>query len=782
MNTKVRLALVLVVTLAPIRARAELGETMSEPAWDDRSYHFGLNERELAVSPVANWCFDDIGPTGLPQSWDVENHGYVRIVGDALEGERAIGLRCDAQGRGRISQSIDVSELGGQKLFIRYRAKVKGSVVPHFVVELADGSTVEVPAAGGREGTAVLAELHKYGWYPYDGHYGWLFWNDHLPVLYRDSWQTLGGIFTVPARARAVRVTFEPRPARYNALERRKALVASGEAVIDSVQIGRTKRQLLTDAVAKATEEWEGATYGADEFFYLSYVYNQSMIAKASLDMRLWEVLRAVHYAERRGVPSAAIVAQLRQTQRKLDECYVQLAGLRRFYEAQCSSFATQLDFSELQREYPVGHAGPVGTTPAARPDYYLSLHIEKLVRDGFARSSQLTSALQSDLTAIGQDLGRTASRLREAVGERPEGKLSFPDRDLAYGEISLSKTAGTSPFFFATGNTGFPYRVYRDLGVDVISINYYSSELIDEEGRIAVHPSIARMLREQGQKQYNAMFFPAHYHFAVPNSFIAKHKDELADMLRIDKNGNSPIRLRDRKFGRHSRTKFEYDPSYTYYLPISIMHPKGRTLLGQRLRGIGEHIARAETRDTLIRLELGAENVNLLAPAHDEWTKRAFGEYVAGKFGTVEKANRLLQTDFADLDDIRYWDNAGHTDREKVKVERLKTEFMAIHNAQFYEEAIEQLSASAPDLPVSNREDCLWFRDYSYLYAQKTTDLIDYHALYDRAYGYYLGRCVGKDHVTGEDLITGQSGLKTRDTIEQAFSKLLIVGWRQAS
>jgi len=770
---------------APIPAKTELAKTMQEPVWDDRSYDFAPTAEERAAYRIANSSFDELDAAGRPASWTVENADRVRVTDQALEGKHAIALSCDAGGRGAVSQVVDAGGLAGRKLLLLYRARVKGSVVPYFRVELADDTSVKVPWSGGGKDTPVLAELHKHGWWPYDGLYGWLFWNDHLPMLYRRGWQTLGGVFTAPAGTQRVRITFEPRPAKYNALERRKSLVASGEVTIDSVMICAAKQDVFADAIERAAAEWAAATYSADEFAWLSYAYNQSMIAKARLDMRVWEALRAAHYCGRAGIDATGCVRALQGNRSRLDDCYAQLAGLRRFYEEHCAAYAARLDLRELQEQYPLGHAGPVGTTATVRTDYCLSLYVERLLRNGFAPDLRKLSELEDCLGAVRQAVAGVESDLRALVRERMDsdmGRFPFPAKPLDYGEVRWAKRGGESPFFFATGNTGFPYRVYKDLGVDVVSINYYSADLIDEAGKLKGHPSIARILKEQGQKQYNAMFFPAHYHFAVPNAYIEKHGDDVAEMLRIDKNGNSPIRLRDAKFARHSRTKFEYDPSYTHYLPISIMHPGGRDLLKRRLKGIGEHIARPENRDTLARLELGAENVNLLAPAHDIWTKAAFRRYVADKYKTVEEANTRLQTDFGSLDDIRYWDLKGCSYRRKVRMERLKAEFMAVHNVAFHEEAIAQLAEYSPDLPVSDREDALWFKDYSYLYAQKGADLIDYHALYDRAYGYYLGRCVGKDHVTGEDLVSGRSGLRTRDTAEQAFSKLLVTGWRQAS
>jgi len=785
-NVVVAVFVILWSVFASLPCLADRANASGELVWNDRSYTFDLTAAESRNNPVVNHSFEELSEKNLPAVWQYESNNYVSVTDAGCDGKHAIKLRSDGDKSGIVSQVIDVSKLAGQKLFLRYRAKASGSVVPYFKIELVDdGEVVKVPAAGGMKDTTVLAELHKFGWWPYDGHYGWLFWNDHLPMLFKDTWQTLGGVFTVPKGTGRVKISFEPKAARYNALERRKVLVGSGEITIDSVEVGPTKRQLFADKISKSANEWQGFTYNADEFCYLSFIYNQAMIEKAALDVKLWKMLRLIDYCTSHAIDTSGYAALLKNIQEALDKSYVELAGLRVFYEARFKSYVEKLDLAELEQKFPLGDAGMVGMIRSKRTDYYLSLYIEKLISNGFALQNEKVRELDKGLKKSDIKLTQLADNIKKLAQKKMSWdakNFHFLIRDLSYADMTLSKKSGESPFYFATGNTGFPYRVYKDLGVDVVSINYYSSKLYDENGTIKTHSSLSEIFKQQGQKQYNAMFFPAHYHFAVPNEYIEKHLDEIPSMLRIDKNGNSPIRIRNPKFGRESQQKFAYDPNYTYYLPLSLMNPKARAYLASRVEGIKQHIDKPEIRDTLLRLELGAENVNVIVPAHDEWTRKAFSKHVIKKFGTIENFNKLWQTDFESFDDVRYWDVKGYTELQKIKIERIKREFMAIYDAGFYEDTIEQLSQVNPTLPVSNRDDGLWFRDYNYLHAQKATDLIDYHALYDRAYGHYLGNFLGKDHVTGEDLITGQSGLKTRDTAEQAFAKLMVTGWRQAS
>ncbi len=698
--------------------------------------------------------------------WQV-NEAALVTPGNAASGGSLLLRRAETIS-GSIHCELDTHAYHGRQLAVTFEAKVDGGVKPWFEVRSLDGKLSKVARGLKMEPTDLLGELDRFGWY-YDHRYGWPV-NSDLPHLFRSDWQQIGAIITIPEGVNRISLHIEPRPAKYGLIDRRPNAARTGQVEI------RHPKVTPVEVTTATTSPWESEHPDTQSFFYLSYFYNQQQITLTSLQMRLWQLER---WADQARQPEMA--DRLASHRKTLATQRTALSGLSHYYHQRFPSEIAKLDLSQQMKRYPAPKAsGELIDIGGLRP-YYLSLYIQDLVDGGFQLPSPAALEIQATTQQLAAALDEAKTQLLATLGakESPElATLSYADQPAA-----LTPSGKTPAILYATGNTSSPLRIYRDLNVDLFSKNYPVSTFNDKG--LLEDPSLPAVLQRYGLRQISCLFTPVHGLFAVSDDFLAAHKGRWREFLREEVPGVAAIHARDPKTGLRDVLKlnldtFEPEPGKLYILPINPLSPEGKEILQDRMKMIGQHIRNPDNRDTLTAVELSAEPTLIVGITSEPHTRAAFLDYLKEEAGSLETINRDYGTTLASYEALLDAEKVALPEALQMQRERWERAFRILKDAEIYHDL--QSQGGLKETSVLHRNNDLYFSDFAWERASLKDDYVNYHAGWDRVYGYDLGRMLGKDHITGEDHPALPTGLKERHTLQQAFPNFLKALWGYAA
>ncbi len=696
----------------------------------------------------------------LKDGWHVEGPTLVREAGEILTLERL------GEVSGEVWREVDVSGQEGQKFALRFEAAVSGGVTPWFEVRSLDGERSFVAGGTKMVATDLLTEHNRFGWY-YDFRYGWPV-NPDLPHLFRQEWQQVGGIFTVPEGVRRVAVRLRPRPVKYGLIDRRPQAPRHGEVRIRNLRLEPVQE------VAMETAVWEKEQLDQDSFLYLSVVHNREQMALSRVQWTLWRLRRL---AQDHGMPTAA--AEWEALQSRLDQQRGALEGLAHYFHKRFADERNQLNLEAQLRKYPGSGGGALIDIGGQLP-YYLSLHIQDLVDAGFELRSAAADALAAETRALEKAVADAQARLYPQLKavEAPElAALSYLDKP------AVLPADGKAPaILYATGNTVSPLRIYKELGVDLFSKNYPVSTF-DETG-LKEDPHLPAILERYGMRQISCLFTPVHGLFAVSEGFLKEHQGRWREFLRENEPGVAAIHARDFKTGKRdvlkvSMDEFTPEPGKAYILPINPLSPQGRRILEERMDLIRQHTHNPANQKVLAALELSAEPTGLIGVVTEPHTRAAYLKFLAKEAGDLEVLNAAYGTRLASLEALVDTPDKELPERLRAQRQRWERSFRVLGDAEVYHHL--QARAGLPEMAFLHRNNDLYFSDQALERAQLKDSYVNYHAAWDRVYGYDMARALGRDHITGEDHPGLPTGLKDRHTASLAAANLLKSIWGYA-
>lgn len=738
------------------------------PAWDFHTAAYAADS-----SYLRNGQFLPGTKPGEIDAWKIGNPDLVALPPSLPQEGATVTLSRAGVVSGKIEQEVNVEAAQGRKMAFTYEAKVRGGVAPFFIIESLDGPK-SMMDAGTMKPTAVLAQFNAFGCF-LDFRYGRLY-NIYLGHLYREEWQPLGAILTIPKGVKRIKIKFEAVPAHYRMFDKRENIPRDGAVIIRHPALVLAREQATGDRITAAAEVWKKEAFDHDSFLYLSYVYNQGLIEAARIQMRLWQSWRQAEFlAADRGEQARDQVLALST---RLHEIEDRLAGLRQFYLSGYKENVAAIDLTLLRKKFPASNAAENKVLSDNR--LAISLYIQELIDGGYQSSSATVASLRSNLEKLKDDSSRLADSLAQQLGGIP---ADLGNLDLTQDPSILPNNGHCPPILFATGNTGIPLRVYKDLGVDIFSMNY-SEDALNEAG-MRDFQTFPAILEKYHLKELSAVFTPVHGWFAVSSDYLTKNSGRLKELLRVDADGRIDVTERVPKTGAKNRLhpkieEFQPKPDSTYVVPVDPLSPEGSKMINERMQMIGQHISTPLNKKTEAVVELSAEATPIIGALNEPWTQKAFQTFLEKKFGSLGHLNELIGSNFSAWNEI--WEGRNNLpEARQVAVKRLETEFVARADAAVYQQMRSKLRQARPDITVINRDNSCFFADFSYQRIPVKDDYIDYHASYDRSYGYWLGRYLGKDHITGEEMAVLPTGLRERHTLAQAYSNALKYFWKFA-
>jgi len=684
-------------------------------------------------------------------------------------GENELTLARKGSISGAVSQVIDVSAYEGKQLFFTFEAKVFGGVRPWFDVRSLDGKLSEVAIGVKMEPTDVLGELDRYGWY-YDFRYGWPV-NSDLTHLFRRDWQRIGTVFTVPKGVKSISLQMMPKPAKYGLIERRENPARMGEVTFRNPVMAP-----VPEARVISTDRWKQENLGTDAFFYLSYLYNQQQILLTELQARLWRLERWEKWSKEKDVSP-----QLAKIRLSLDDIQAALRGLREYYHERVAGELSKLDLTKQSEKYPTADASGALIDIGGRRAFYVSLYIQDLIDGGFQLESASARELESGSLAIKAKLEEMEKEVLESLKATKDSTLE----GLSYAKLptELPESGLCPPILFATGNTASPLRIYKDLKVDLFSKNYPVSTF-DDQGLVE-DTSLPAVLKRYGLKQISCLFTPVHGLFAVSEKFLDENKGRWKEFLREDEAGLAPIHARNLKTGKRDVLKLKLDEfvpeaGKSYILPINPLSPRGWDILTQRMAMVRKHALLPENRDTLAAIELSAEPTGIVGVTSDPYTRKVFLSFLQDHVGGIEKVNQWYGTKLASMEALLDSKQGDLPEALQFQRDRWEQEFRMRKDSEIYRALQDETGLE--NMAFLHRNNDMYFSDFAWVRSKLKDNFVNYHAGWDRTYGYYLGRALGRDHITGEDHPALPTGLKERHTPELAKANFFKAIWGYAA
>ncbi len=695
---------------------------------------------------------------GQHPQWTIEGS---TLIQPGTEEEPPL-LRREGRHAPTLRQRLDLSQWQGRKLAFTFEARITGAIIPWFEVVSLDGELGSEATGRAMRPTAQLAEFNRFGWY-YDFRYGWPV-NNHLPHLYRDHWQTIGAVFTVPDQLRNAELHLQLRPAKYSIMTPRDPNPSRN----GTVELRNLRISPITEREPLPTTAWEKENPDQQSFFFLSYFYNQQQIRLSDLQMRLWRAHRLA------GEEAAPLEKSLLQHRSALD-------ALSRYFHHRFPTEIATLDLTEQQNRYPAPEAtGALANLVSLRP-YYLSLYLQDLVDNGFSLKSPTAKALEREIDKLEADLGKLEVTLRQQHGAQPAPELA----KLSYADLpAILPANGKAPaILYATGNTTNPLRIYKDLGIDLFSKNYPVTTF-DDQGLVE-DSSLPLVLERYHLKQISTLFTPVHGLFAVSEKLLAKYKGKWRTLLREERPNVIAVHARDPKLGTRDVLKlnmdeFEPQEGKTYILPLNPLSPDGERLLSERLAFVSEHTRQPANRKVIAAVELSAEPTSIVGTPTDPFTRAAYLRFLEEHSGGIAAINTLYGSDLSSTDALIDAPDPELPPALKSARHRWQLAFRVLTDAEVYRKL--QSGPGLEGVTFLHRNNDLYFSDFAWVRASLKDSYVNYHAGWDRVYGYDLGRFLGKDHLTGEDHPGLPSGIKERHTVEMASANFLKGNWGYAA